>query len=54
MGMPPPCASTPPAGQDRRSRENAFARTGDPAVREFRDAVLLIKFGEVDLDALSA
>ena len=32
----------------------AFSRTGDPAVGEFRDAALLARFGEVDLDALSA
>lgn len=32
----------------------AFARAGDPAIGEFRDAELLARFGEVDLDALSA
>jgi hypothetical protein len=32
----------------------AFARIGDPAPGEFQDAVILARFGEVDLDALSA
>ncbi len=32
----------------------AFARAGDPAIGEFRDATLLARFGEIDLDALSA
>jgi hypothetical protein len=31
----------------------AFSRTGDPSVGEFRDAVVLAQFGEVDLNALS-
>jgi hypothetical protein len=31
----------------------AFSRTGDPSVGEFQDAVILAKFGEVDLNALS-
>jgi hypothetical protein len=31
----------------------AFARTGDPATGEFEDAVILDRFGTVDLDALS-
>ncbi len=31
----------------------AFARTGDPATGEFQDAVILERFGDVDLDALS-
>ncbi len=31
----------------------AFSRTGDPATGEFRDAVVVAQFGEVDLDALS-
>ncbi|THD42099.1 MAG: hypothetical protein E7774_16535 [Bradyrhizobium sp.] len=30
----------------------AFARAGDPSIGEFRDAALLVRFGEVDLDAL--
>jgi hypothetical protein len=30
----------------------AFSRTGDPAVGEFQDAVILARFGEVDLDSL--
>ena len=30
----------------------AFSRTGNPATREFRDAVILARFGEVDLDSL--
>jgi hypothetical protein len=32
----------------------AFSRAGDPAIGEFRDAVLLAQFGEVELTALSA
>lgn len=32
----------------------AFTRTGDPAIGEFRDATLLARFGEVDLNTLSA
>jgi hypothetical protein len=32
----------------------AFARAGDPSIGEFRDATLLVRFGEVDLDALGA
>jgi hypothetical protein len=40
-----------------RSRSNtrallAFSRTGDPAIGEFQDAVILARFGEVDLDSL--
>jgi hypothetical protein len=31
----------------------AFSRSGDPAVGDFQDAVILAQFGEVDLDALS-
>jgi hypothetical protein len=31
----------------------AFWRTGDPAIGEFPDAVILAQFGEVDLNALS-
>jgi hypothetical protein len=31
----------------------AFSRTGDPAIGEFQDAVVLAKFGDVDLNALS-
>jgi hypothetical protein len=31
----------------------AFSRTGDPSVGEFQDAVVLVQFGEVDLNALS-
>jgi hypothetical protein len=31
----------------------AFSRTGDPTLGEFRDAIMLAQFGEVDLDALS-
>ena len=30
----------------------AFSRTGDPAMGEFQDAVILARFGEVDLDLL--
>ena len=30
----------------------AFSRTGDPATGEFQDAVILARFGEVDLDSL--
>jgi hypothetical protein len=30
----------------------AFSRTGDPATGEFQDAVLLARFGEVDLGSL--
>jgi hypothetical protein len=30
----------------------AFSRTGDPAVGEFQDAVILAQFGDVDLNAL--
>jgi hypothetical protein len=31
----------------------AFSRTGDPALGEFQDAVVLAQFGEVDLNSLS-
>ena len=31
----------------------AFSRTGDPGTGEFENAVILAKFGDVDLDALS-
>jgi hypothetical protein len=31
----------------------AFSRTGDPAIGEFQDAVVLAKFGDVDLNSLS-
>ena len=31
----------------------AFSRTGNPATGEFQDAVILARFGEVDLDSLS-
>jgi hypothetical protein len=31
----------------------AFSRTGDPATGEFREAVILARFGEVDLDSLN-
>ena len=30
----------------------AFSRTGDPVTGEFQDAVILARFGEVDLDLL--
>ena len=30
----------------------AFSRTGDPTTGEFQDAVILVQFGEVDLDLL--
>ena len=30
----------------------AFSRTGDPATGEFQGAVILARFGEVDLDSL--
>ena len=30
----------------------AFSRTGNPATCEFRDAVILARFGEVDLNSL--
>ena len=30
----------------------AFSRTGNPATGEFDDAVVLARFGEVDLDSL--
>ena len=30
----------------------AFSRTGEPATGEFQDAVILVRFGEVDLDSL--
>jgi hypothetical protein len=30
----------------------AFSRTGNPATGEFRDAMILGRFGEVDLDSL--
>ena len=30
----------------------AFSRTGNPATGEFEEAVLLTRFGEVDLDSL--
>ena len=31
----------------------AFSRTGNPATGEFQDAVILARFGEVDLNSLS-
>jgi hypothetical protein len=31
----------------------AFSRTGEPSVGEFQDAVVLAKFGDVDLQGLS-
>ena len=31
----------------------AFSRTGNPATGEFLDAVILARFGDVDLDLLS-
>lgn len=31
----------------------AFSRTGDPTTGDFRDAVILAQFGDVDLNALS-
>jgi hypothetical protein len=33
-------------------RAPSFSRTGDPATGEFQDAVILARFGEVDLDLL--
>ena len=30
----------------------AFSRTGDPTTGEFHDAVILARFGEVNLDSL--
>jgi hypothetical protein len=30
----------------------AFSRTGDPTTGEFQEAVILARFGEVDLDSL--
>jgi hypothetical protein len=30
----------------------AFSRTGDPTTGEFQDAVILARFGEVDLHSL--
>ena len=32
----------------------AFSRTGDPSIGEFKDAALIARFGEVDLEALGA
>lgn len=32
----------------------AFSRTGDTSIGEFQEAVVLVRFGEVDLDLLSA
>jgi len=31
----------------------AFSRAGDPSTGEFEDAVVLVSFGDVDMDALS-
>ncbi len=31
----------------------AFSRTGNPATGEFQDAVILARFGDVDLNSLS-
>jgi hypothetical protein len=52
-------ALSPPNARPARSRfstqeRSAFSRTGDPAIGEFQDAVVLAQFGEVDLNALSA
>ena len=49
-----------PVVAERRARALAlehagalvFSRTGDPATGEFQDAVILARFGEVDLDSL--
>ena len=49
-----------PVVAERRARTLAlehsgalvFSRTGNPATGEFRDAVILARFGEVDLDSL--
>jgi hypothetical protein len=30
----------------------AFSRTGDPTTGELEDAVILARFGEIDLDSL--
>jgi hypothetical protein len=42
-----------PIVAERRARALAVSRTGDPATGEFQDAVVLARFGEVDLDSLS-
>jgi len=44
-----------PNGEHARSQLQhagavAFSRTGDPSVGEFQDAVVLVQFGEVDLE----
>jgi hypothetical protein len=51
-----------PARHDRRNKRrrptslrddsSAASRTGDPTTGEFHDAVILARFGEVDLDSL--
>jgi hypothetical protein len=45
-----------PIVAERRARALAlalaFSRTGDPTTGEFQDAVILARFGEVDLDSL--
>lgn len=56
-----PREAVSPASAERAARQlsyqhagaMAFSRTGEPATGDFEDAVVLIKFGEVDLDALS-
>jgi hypothetical protein len=41
------------AGKDEHCGSIAFSRTGDPALGEFEDAVILKTVGEVDIGLLS-
>jgi hypothetical protein len=41
------------AAQDGHCGAIAFSRTGDPALGEFDDAVILMTFGDVDTGLLS-
>jgi hypothetical protein len=41
------------AGKEGHSGAIAFSRTGDPALGEFQDAVILKTVGEVDIGLLS-
>ena len=56
-----PQEAVSPAAAERAARQlshqragaAAFSRTGEPATGDFEDAVILARFGDVDLDALS-
>ena len=43
----------PPAAKEGHCEAIAFSRTGDPALGDFEDAVILKTVGEVDIGLLS-